>query len=253
MKTSDNYWKLFNILPGRKFEFLVNSKPATDGAWTVSLDPLTAAAQSNLRYDRWVDDRKAMVDRASSGQIGYLHIKAMDAPSLAKFQRELLENQDKKALIIDERFNGGGGIDQELLEILNQRKTVPVHAQPRFAGCQAAGAGVLRPAWWCCRTSAPPATPRCSRTASVNLGSGKMVGVPTMGAVIGTGSFTLMDGSRIPHARLRRLHRERPEHGKLRRAPGRVGGQHAGRLPERARSADRESGRNAKGRDEVVA
>src|SRR5258708_34516814 len=46
----------------------------------------------------------------------------MDAPSLAKFQRDLLENQDKKALIIDQRFNGGGGIDQELLAILNQRK-----------------------------------------------------------------------------------------------------------------------------------
>ena len=44
LKTSDNYWKLFNILPGRKFEFLVNSKPSTDGAWTVTLEPLTAAA-----------------------------------------------------------------------------------------------------------------------------------------------------------------------------------------------------------------
>ena len=35
LKTSENYWKLFNILPGRKFEFLVNSKPSTDGAWIV--------------------------------------------------------------------------------------------------------------------------------------------------------------------------------------------------------------------------
>jgi C-terminal processing protease CtpA/Prc len=46
----------------------------------------------------------------------------MDAPSLAKFQLDPLENQDKKALIIDQRFNSGDGIDQELLEILNQRK-----------------------------------------------------------------------------------------------------------------------------------
>ena len=86
-------------------------------------DPLTAAQHSDLEYARWVDNRSAMVNTLSGGQIGYLHIKAMDAPSLAKFQRDLLENQDKKALIIDERFNGGGGIDQELLEILNQRKS----------------------------------------------------------------------------------------------------------------------------------
>ena len=83
-----------------------------DGAWTVSLEPLTALAYGNLQYDRWVEDRKQMVAKLTSGEIGYLHIKAMDAPSLAKFQRDLLENQDKRALIIDQRFNGGGGIDQ---------------------------------------------------------------------------------------------------------------------------------------------
>ena len=37
LKTSDNYWKLFNVLPGKKFEFLVNSKPSMDGAWTIDL------------------------------------------------------------------------------------------------------------------------------------------------------------------------------------------------------------------------
>ena len=93
---------------------------------------------SNLQYDRWVEDRKQMVAKLTNGEIGYLHIKAMDAPSLAKFQRDLLENQDKKALIIDQRFNGGGGIDQELLQILNQRKAVSGDARARLAGSEAA-------------------------------------------------------------------------------------------------------------------
>ena len=34
LKTSENCWRLFNILPGRKFEFLVNSKPAHGRRWT---------------------------------------------------------------------------------------------------------------------------------------------------------------------------------------------------------------------------
>ena len=55
-----------------------------------------------------------MVAKLTNGEIGYLHIKAMDAPSLAKFQRDLLENQDKKSLIIDQRFNGGGGIPRHI-------------------------------------------------------------------------------------------------------------------------------------------
>jgi tricorn protease len=196
LKTKDNYWQLFNILPGRKFEFLVNSKPSTDGAWTVELEPLAAAAQTNLEYNLWVDRRKKMVDKLSNGQIGYLHIRAMDAPSLLKFQEDLIDNRGKKALIIDQRFNGGGGIDQELLQILNQRKQYqltrirdsvdvprPIHA---FFGPMA----VLQ-------------NERSGSDAEMfpdgfrALGLGKVIGVPTMGAVIGTGSFTLLDGSAI--------------------------------------------------------
>jgi tricorn protease len=194
LKTSDNYWKLFNILPGHKFEFLVNSKPSADGAWTVTIDPLNNTAFGNLEYDRWVAERKDMVAKLSNNTIGYLHIKAMDAPSLAKFEDELAENQDKQALIIDERFNGGGGIDQELLEILNQRK-----AYQSTRGRDALQ--VQRPAK---AFFGPMVVLQNERSASDaemfpdgfrRLGLGKIVGVPTMGAVIGTGSFTLLDGS----------------------------------------------------------
>jgi tricorn protease len=195
-KTTDNYWKLFNLVPGRKFEFTVNSKPELEGAWTVSLEPLSSTAQDNLEYERWVDARKAMVTKLSNGDIGYLHIRAMNAPSFAKFQRDLLDNIGKKALIIDERFNGGGGIDQELLEILNQRVKyeswrgrdsieIPRPVQAFFG---------------------PMVVLQNERSASNAemfpegfraLGLGKVIGVPTMGAVIGTGTYRLMDGSSI--------------------------------------------------------
>jgi len=118
LKAADNYWRLFNVLPGSRFDFVVNKAPKFEGAWNVSLEPLTQIAQGNLDYERWVDARRATVNSLSKGQIGYLHIRAMDAPSLARFERDLVANLEKKALIIDERFNGGGGIDQELLAIL---------------------------------------------------------------------------------------------------------------------------------------
>jgi tricorn protease len=196
LKTSENYWKLFNILPGRKFEFVVNSKPSTDGAWTVSLEPLTSVAEGNLEYDRWVADRKAMVEKLSGGQIGYLHIRAMDAASLAKFQVDLLENKDKKGIIIDERFNGGGGIDQELLEILNQRKAYQSTRNRDSLDVERPGQAFF----------GPMVVLQNERSASDaemfpdgfrSLGLGKVIGVPTMGAVIGTGSFTLLDGSTL--------------------------------------------------------
>ena len=196
LKSGDNYWQLFNILPGRKFEFLVNSKPAPDGAWTISLEPLTSQAFGNLQYDRWVEERKQMVANLTNGEIGYLHIRAMDAPSLAKFQIDLLENQDKKALIIDQRFNGGGGIDQELLEILNQRKAYQYTRGRDSLDVKRPGQAFF----------GPMVVLQNERSASDaemfpqgfrDLGLGKLVGVPTSGQVIGTGAFTLLDGSSI--------------------------------------------------------
>ena len=120
----------------------------------------------------------------------------MDAPSLAKFQRDLLDNLDKKALIIDQRFNGGGGIDQELLEILNQRKQyqstrgrdsveVPRPVQAFFGPMV-----VLQN-----ERSASDAEmfPDGFRT----LGLGKVVGVPTYGRGDRHGRVPLLDGSAI--------------------------------------------------------
>jgi tricorn protease len=137
-----------------------------------------------------------MVEKLSGGQIGYLHIKAMDAPSLAKFQVDLLENKDKKGLIIDERFNGGGGIDQELLEILNQRKAYQSTRGRDSLDIERPGQAFF----------GPMVVLQNERSASDaemfpdgfrSLGLGKVIGVPTMGAVIGTGSFTLLDGSAL--------------------------------------------------------
>jgi tricorn protease len=196
LKTTDNYWKLFNILPGRKFEFLVNSKPSLEGAWTIDIEPLAGAAMTDLRYARWVEDHKQMTTKLTNGEIGYLHIRAMDAPSLAKFQRDLLENQDKKALIIDQRFNGGGGIDQELLAILNQRKAYQTTRGRDSLDVKRPGTTFF----------GPMVVLQNERSASDAemfpdgfraLGLGKLVGVPTSGQVIGTGSFTLLDGSAI--------------------------------------------------------
>jgi tricorn protease len=132
----------------------------------------------------------------TNGEIGYLHIRAMNAPSLERFERDLLDNLGKKALIIDERFNGGGGIDQELLEILNQRK--------KYESYRARDSvEIPRPIQAFFGPMVVLANERSASNAEMfpegfkTLGLGKVVGVPTYGAVIGTGSYNLLDGSQI--------------------------------------------------------
>jgi tricorn protease len=195
LKTSESYWRALTIASGNKFHFLVNDKPSKDGAWDVAITPVTGNAFGDLQYARWVDQRREMVTKASNGDIGYLHIRAMDAPSLRQFQLDLAANRTKKALIIDQRFNGGGGIDQELLSILAGR-------QYQYTINRDAGFQQPRPQ----NFYGPMVVMENERSASdaemfpagfKALGLGKVVGVPSMGAVIGTGAYTLLDGSTI--------------------------------------------------------
>jgi tricorn protease len=196
LKTSDNYWQYFTFAAGRKFHFRLNDKPSKDGAWEVVLEPMAGGALTNAQYAKWVDDRRAMVDKLSNGDIGYLHIRAMDAASLRQFQLDLAMYRSKKALIIDQRFNGGGGIDQELLGILVGQKY-------QYSRGRNSDLDVPRPleAFY-----GPMVVMQNERSASdaemfpqgfKDLKLGKVVGVPTMGAVIATGSFSLADGSSI--------------------------------------------------------
>jgi tricorn protease len=195
LKTTDNYWKYLTLAAGRKFHFMLNNKPAKDGAWDVTIEPLNSTAFGNLQYAKWVDDRRAMVDKLSSGEIGYLHIRAMDAASLRQFELDLARNRTKKALIIDQRFNGGGGIDQELLGILAGRAY-------QYSRGRDSTLDIPRPL----NFYGPMVVMQNERSASdaemfpqgfKDLGLGKVIGVPTMSAVIGTGSYSLLDGSSI--------------------------------------------------------
>jgi tricorn protease len=195
LRTSDNYWQRFTVTSGSKFHFLINDTPAETGARAVTIEPVAGGAFGDLQYARWVEDRRQMVERLSNGEIGYLHIRAMNAPSLRQFQLDLAANRTKRALVIDQRFNGGGGIDQELLAILSGRAY-------QYTVRRDSEVEVPRPQ----NFYGPMVVMQNERSASdaemfpagfKALGLGKVIGVPTMGAVIGTGSYTLLDGSTI--------------------------------------------------------
>ena len=76
-------------------------------------------------------------------------------------------------------------------------QAVSGHAQPRFARSPAARCTPSSARWWCCRTSVRRSDAEMFPDGFRALGLGKIIGVPTMGAVIGTGSFTLLDGSAL--------------------------------------------------------
>jgi tricorn protease len=195
VKAGDEYWQLLNNRLNRKVEVVLNDKPSEEGAWRARIEAITTNAYSQLRYERWVKERRKKVDELSTGRIGYLHIQAMNQPSLRKFEKEMREFRNKEALVIDQRWNGGGNIEQELLAILVQRQyqiwqprgTEPV-TRP-FAAFS--GPKVVLQNWR--SASNAEMFPAGFRA----LGLGKVIGTPTAGAVIGTGSYSLIDGSTV--------------------------------------------------------
>jgi tricorn protease len=195
LKAGDNYWKAYTTAPATKLEFTVNSKPAKQGAWKTKLTPVNSTQYATLQYEKWVADRRAKVDQQSNGAIGYLHIRQMNEGALRKFERDLAELHTKKALIIDQRFNPGGGIDQELLQILQQKQYQYTRVRDSVQ--------VTRPLRGFFGPMVVMENERSTSDAEVfpdgfrTLKLGKIVGVTTYGAVIGTGSYQLMDGSSI--------------------------------------------------------
>jgi tricorn protease len=85
-----------------------------------SVKPISLEDQENLLYDRWVKQRRALVDRLSNGTVGYVHVHGMVDESYRETVSEALGREDnKKALIVDTRYNGGGNLHDQLVTFLS--------------------------------------------------------------------------------------------------------------------------------------
>ncbi|MFO1050598.1 MAG: PDZ domain-containing protein [Planctomycetota bacterium] len=109
----DNVYRLLEGKAGRMVDLLVNDKPLSFGARTEKVR--AARSEQGLRYITWVEHNRRIVDEMSHGRIGYVH-----TPNTAiEGHRELYEGwlaqaRTKDAFIIDDRYNGGGFIPDDM-------------------------------------------------------------------------------------------------------------------------------------------
>jgi tricorn protease len=166
-------------------------------------------------YNAWVKERKRLTDKYSNGRLGYIHIQGMNWTSFERFERELMAaGNGKEGVVIDVRFNGGGWTTDYLMAVLNVRQhayTIPRGAadnlqkeHTKFTKYYPYSERLPLSAW------TKPSVALCNQYSYSNaeifshaykeLGIGKLVGIPTFGAVISTGGQTLIDGSyvRVP-------------------------------------------------------
>jgi tricorn protease len=73
-----------------------------------------------LREQAWIDHNREVVDKASGGRLAYIYLSDMSGRGMDQFIRQFYAQIDKQGLIVDVRWNGGGFIDQMLLERLRR-------------------------------------------------------------------------------------------------------------------------------------
>ena len=103
---------------GKTVELEIADNAAGKNARKVYVKPV--ADESNLAYYEWVQKNIEKVDKASNGEIGYIHIPDMSTEGLDMFTKLFYTQLDKKALIIDDRMNGGGNVSPMILERLQR-------------------------------------------------------------------------------------------------------------------------------------
>ena len=82
----------------------------------------TLRSEQALRYRAWVEANRARVHERSGGRIGYVHIPDMGPWGFSEFHRGYLSEFDRKALIVDVRYNRGGHVSPLLLEKLARKR-----------------------------------------------------------------------------------------------------------------------------------
>ena len=197
-----------DILAGEDYNWMLDGKagkpirvsvydPKAGKRFDVNIKAISKGAQSELLYKRWVDRNRALVDSLSGGQLAYVHVKEMNSESYRTVYRELLsdKNRNRKAVIVDERHNGGGWLHDDLCTLLSgkQYQTFVPHGK-------AVGVDPFN------KWTKPSCVLMCEDDYSNGhgfpwvyreLGIGKLIGAPVAGTMTAVWWETLIDRSLI--------------------------------------------------------
>jgi tricorn protease len=111
-------YRLLDGTAGQQTVLMLNDEPSMDGHWTASVEPIRS--ESALRQRAWVEDNRRRVDELSGGRVAYAWIPNTGGPGVVSFDRYFFAQQDREGAVIDERFNGGGNLDDYMVDYMTR-------------------------------------------------------------------------------------------------------------------------------------
>ncbi|WP_262692901.1 S41 family peptidase [Kordiimonas aestuarii] len=116
-----NYAALLNGKMGERTR--LTFAPEKGNAFDIVVKPASLGDESDWMYDRWVDSRRALVDKLSAGRLAYVHVPNMSDRTYRGVYREMFgRGMSKEAIVVDTRFNRGGDLTDDLVQLLGGKQ-----------------------------------------------------------------------------------------------------------------------------------
>ena len=117
--TSDNPYRFLENKAGKRTEITVSANANGKDPRTSVIEPVKSELE--LLYLTWVNERREIVEKLSNGRIGYIHVPNTAIEGNRELFKGMYAYHDKEALIIDDRYNGGGFIPDVMTRLLERR------------------------------------------------------------------------------------------------------------------------------------
>jgi tricorn protease len=163
---------------------------------SVTVQPV--ASLSDQIYRKWVEDNRAYVAKISNNALGYVHLVDMSEQALAQMYLDLdQENRARKGVVIDIRNNNGGFVNAYALDVLTRRPylTMTDRNGPAASARTQLGQRALELPTILVINQHSLSDAEDFTEGYRTLKLGKVVGEPTAGWIIYTGSVNLIDGT----------------------------------------------------------
>jgi tricorn protease len=113
-----NFFSFFENSSGKIVELTINDKPDYTGSRVVKVVPVSN--EYALRNRAWVEGNLKKVTEATNGQVAYVYVPNTSTAGHDYFKRYFFPQANRKAIIVDERFNGGGSLADYYIDILQR-------------------------------------------------------------------------------------------------------------------------------------
>ncbi|MFW5947227.1 MAG: PDZ domain-containing protein, partial [Gemmatimonadota bacterium] len=143
LTADDDPYRLLDGTADRQTVLHVNDAPTMDGAWTETVQPIRS--ENGLRQRAWVEDNRRRVDRLSDGRLAYVWVPNTGSPGVVSFNRYFFSQQDREGAVIDERFNGGGLLDDYMVDLMTRKLRAAITNEAPGGEPYRLPAGILGP------------------------------------------------------------------------------------------------------------